>query len=91
MNRISGQLGLNLSSCKKNSALNKGIGRTHYEALFGKCATVGLTSETKIPKEILSTLEKKEDLLRLQDDSLHSTTDSTTHVDTPLVNVLHDD
>jgi hypothetical protein len=49
MNRISGQLGLNLSSCKKNSALNKGIGRTHYEALFGKCATVGLTSETKIP------------------------------------------
>jgi hypothetical protein len=28
----------------------------------------------------LSTLEKEEDLLRLQDDSLHSTTDSTTHV-----------
>ena len=51
-----------------------------YEALFGKCATVGLTSETKIPKEILSTLEKEEDLLRLQDDSLHSTTDSTTRV-----------
>ena len=43
-----------------------------YEALFGKCATVGLTSETKIPKERLSTLEKEEDLLRLQDDSLHS-------------------
>ena len=62
-----------------------------YEALFGKCATVGLTSETKIPKEILSTLEKEEDLLRLWDDSLHSTTDSTTHVDIPLVNVLQDD
>jgi hypothetical protein len=57
---------------QKSSALNKGIGRTHYEALFGKCATVGLTSETKIPKEILLTLEKEEDLLRLQDDSLHS-------------------
>jgi hypothetical protein len=28
----------------------------------------------------LSTLEKEKDLLRLRDDSLHSTTDSTTHV-----------
>ena len=28
----------------------------------------------------MSTLEKEEDLLRLQDDSLHSTTDSTTRV-----------
>jgi hypothetical protein len=46
---------------QKNSALNKGIGRSPYEALFGKYATVGLTSETKIPKEILATLEKEED------------------------------
>jgi hypothetical protein len=44
-----------------NSALNKGIGRSPYEALFGKYAIVGLTSETKIPKEILATLEKEED------------------------------
>jgi hypothetical protein len=46
---------------QNNSALNKGIGRSPYEALFGKYATVGLTSETKIPKEILATLEKEED------------------------------
>jgi hypothetical protein len=51
-------VGIKFVQLQKNSALNKGIGRTHYEALFGKCATVGLTSETKIPKEILSTLEK---------------------------------
>ena len=54
------------------SALNKGIGRSPYEALFGKCTTVGLTSETKIPKEILVTLEKEEDLLKLQNDSIHT-------------------
>jgi hypothetical protein len=65
-------VGIKFVQLQKNSALNKGIGRTPYEALFGKCATVGLTSETKILKEILSTLEKEEDLLRLQDDSLHS-------------------
>jgi hypothetical protein len=61
-----------LSSCEQNSALNKGIGRSPYEALFGKCTTVGLTSETKIPKEILITLENEEDLLKLQNDSLHT-------------------
>ena len=53
MNQISGQLGLNLSSCKKKSALNKGIGRMPCEALFGKCATVGLTSEIKIPAALV--------------------------------------
>ena len=61
-----------LSGCEKNSALNKGIGRLPYEALFGKCATVGLTSKTKILKEILVTLEKEEDLLKLQNDSIHT-------------------
>ena len=52
-----------LSNCEKNSALNKGIGRSPYEALFGKCATVGLTSGTKILKEILVTLEKRKTYL----------------------------
>ena len=56
----------------KKSALNKGIGRSPYEALFGKYATVGLTSENKIPKEILVTVEKVEDLLKLQHDSIHT-------------------
>ena len=49
------QVGIKYVQLQKNSAL-KGIGQMPYEALFGKCATVGLTSETKIPKEILSTL-----------------------------------
>jgi hypothetical protein len=65
-------VGIKFVQLQNNSALNNGIGRTPYEALFGKCATVVLTSETKIPKEILLTFEKEEDLLRLQDDSLHS-------------------
>ena len=49
-------IGIKFVQLQKNSALNKGIGRSPYEALFGKCATAGLTSETKIPKEILVTL-----------------------------------
>jgi hypothetical protein len=51
-------VGIKFVQSQTNSALTKGIGQTPYEALFGKCATVGLTSETKIPNERLSTLEK---------------------------------
>ena len=58
---------------QQNSALIKGIGRSPYEALFGKCATVGLTSETKIPKEILAILEK---------DSIHTQPVAETNSDT---------
>ena len=65
-------IGIKFVQLQKNSALNKGIGRSPYEALFGKCATVGLTSVTKIPKEILTTLEKVEDLLKLQNNSIHT-------------------
>ena len=64
-------IGIKFVQIQKNSALNKGIGRSPYEALFGKCATIGLTSETKIPKEILMTLEKEEDLLKLQTESVN--------------------
>ncbi|XP_071149089.1 SCAN domain-containing protein 3-like [Mytilus edulis] len=64
-------IGIKFVQIQKNSALNKGIGRSPYEALFGKCATIGLTSETKIPTEILMTLEKEEDLLKLQTESLN--------------------
>jgi hypothetical protein len=59
-------IGIKFVQLQTNSALNKRIGRSPYETLFGKCATVGLTSETKISKEILATLEKEEDLLKLQ-------------------------
>ena len=55
-----------LSSCEKNSALNKGIGRSPYDALFGKCATV----------------EKEEDLLKLQNDSIHTQPVAETHSET---------
>ena len=65
-------IGIKFVKLQNNSALNKGIGRSPYEALFGKCATVGLTSKTKILKEILVTLEKEEDLLKLQNDSIHT-------------------
>ena len=56
-------IGIKFVQLQKNSALNKGIGRSPYEALFGKCATVGLTSGTKILKEILVTLEKRKTYL----------------------------
>jgi hypothetical protein len=75
-------IGIKFVQLQKNSALNKGIGRSPYEALFGKCATVGLTSETKIPKEILATLEKEEDLLKLQNDSIHTQPVAETNSDT---------
>lgn len=52
MNPISSQLRLHVFSCK-TTAFKKGIKRTHFDALFGKYATVGLTSETKIPNAIL--------------------------------------
>lgn len=65
-------IGIKFVQLQKKSALNKGIGRSLYEALFRKFATVGLTSETKIPKEILATLEKEEDLLKLQNDPIHT-------------------
>ena len=72
MNQISGQLGYKCVQLQQNAALSKGIGRSPYEALFGKCATVGLTLETTISKEILATLEKEKDLLKLQNDSIHT-------------------
>ncbi|XP_071127764.1 uncharacterized protein [Mytilus edulis] len=50
--------------------LNNGYANVSRD-LFGKCATIGLTSETKIPKEILMTLEKEEDLLKLQTESVN--------------------
>ena len=36
-------VGVKFVQLQKKSVLNKGIRRTPYEALFGKCATVGLT------------------------------------------------
>ena len=46
-------VGIKFVQLQKNSALNKGIGRMPYETLFGKCATVGLTSEIKIPAALV--------------------------------------
>ncbi|XP_063399678.1 KRAB-A domain-containing protein 2-like [Mytilus trossulus] len=52
--------GMKFVHIQKNSALSKGIGRSFYEVLFGKCATIG----NQIPKKILMTLEKEEDLIQ---------------------------
>ena len=60
-----------MSSCKQILPSTKELNDHLTKLSFGKCATVGLTSETKILKEILPTLEKEEDLLNLQNDSIH--------------------
>jgi hypothetical protein len=75
MNRISDQLGLNFTSCKKIQHLIKELEERLKKHFLGKLNIRNQNSEKN-----LSTLEKEEDLLRLQDDSLHSTIDSTTRV-----------
>ena len=49
-------VGLHFVQLQKNSALNRGIGRSPYEAAFGKSTTIGLSSEATIPAEVLALL-----------------------------------
>ena len=57
-------VGLKFVQFYKNSSFHSGIKRTPFAALFGSDAKIGLTTSS-LPHEIISRLEKEEDLLNL--------------------------
>ncbi|XP_066945369.1 KRAB-A domain-containing protein 2-like [Macrobrachium rosenbergii] len=57
-------VGLKFVQFHKNSSFHSGIKRTPFAALFGSDAKIGLTTSS-LPDEIISRLEKEEDLLNL--------------------------
>jgi hypothetical protein len=59
-------VGLKFVQFQKNRAIHSGIGRSPYEALFGRPAKVGLNSSS-ITKEDLKTFDDENDLLKFND------------------------
>ena len=54
---------LPLIQAAKNRRFHSGIGRSPYEAMFGKPMSLGI-SDDKFPKDVLSQIESEEDLER---------------------------
>lgn len=58
--------GLSMVQFMKNRAYHSGIGRSPYKAMFGKDPKVGLAT-SRLPKEIIDSLEYEEDLENIID------------------------
>ena len=63
-NTLQWSLGLKFVQMQKNNSLNRSIGMSPYEALFGTPLRVGLAS-SKLPLELAAKLQSENDLVKL--------------------------